>query len=114
MRVPAHTAQAGREGGSGGWLQHGVSLHRPDGVPGTAAGGVYEVCSVIARRDTGCGVVDQVVRLDRLLRHPQEPPFPALGGLGWLVGDEQVFRPSCWIRGCIWLIVFREYVFDLV
>ncbi len=87
-RVPAHTAQAGREGGSG-WLQLGVPCHRP-GVSGTAAGEVYEVCSLTARRGAGRAVVDQVVRLDRLLRHPQEPPLPALGGLGWLVGGQQV------------------------
>ena len=54
------------------------------------AGGVYEVCPVAA---CGAGrvVVDQVVRRDRLLSDPQEPVLPALGGLGELVGGQQVF-----------------------
>ena len=55
-----------------------------------AAGRVYEVCSFVAC-GTGLAVVDKVVRLDRLLGDPQEPVFPALGGLGWLVGCQQVF-----------------------
>src|ERR1019366_2409393 len=50
-----------------------------------ASSGVYEVCPVAAR-GAGRVVVDQVVRRDRLPGDPQEPVFPALGGLGWLVG----------------------------
>src|SRR5262249_55607736 len=92
MHVPAHTAQASHEGGLDRWLQHGVPAFRCSGVcarafccPGTCArtgaGGVYEVYAVTARC-VGCGVVDQVFRLDRLFRHPLVPPFPLLGGLG--------------------------------
>ena len=89
MHVPAHAAQANRWGGSGGELQHGATGLSSRGVC-PVAGGVYEVCPVAA---CGAGrvVMDQVVRLDRLLRDPQEPAFPALGGLGWLVGGQQVF-----------------------
>jgi hypothetical protein len=54
------------------------------------AGGVYEVCSLAA-----CGpgrvAVDQVIRRDRPPDDLQEPAFPALGGLGWLVWGQQVF-----------------------
>ena len=75
------------KGGSGRLLHHGVS-RRPGLVFAPVAGGVYEVCSVVA---CGAGrvVADQVVRLDRLPGDPQEPVFPALGGLG-LVGGQQV------------------------
>jgi hypothetical protein len=83
MHVPAHTAQASHEGGSGHLLQHGVS-RQPGRMLAPVAGGVYEVCPV-AVCDAGRVVVDQVVRRDRLPGDPQEPVFPALGGLGWLV-----------------------------
>ena len=88
MHVPAHAAQASRWGGSGRLLHHGVSC-RPGRVLAPVAGGVYEVCPVVA---CGAGrvVVDQVVRLDRLSGDPQEPVFPALGGLGRLVRGQQV------------------------
>ncbi len=71
----------------------------PGRMSAPVAGGVYEVCS-LAACGAGRVVVDQVVRRDRLLGDPQEPVFPALGGLRWLVGGQQVFphrlhRPSC-------------------
>ncbi len=80
MHVPAHAAQASRLGGSGHLLHHGVS-RQPDRMLPPVAGGVYEVCSVVA---CGAGrvVVDQVVRLDRLPGDLQEPAFPALGDWG--------------------------------
>src|SRR5207247_2436799 len=85
---PAHAAQASRWGGSGLLLHHGVS-GRPGRMSAPVAGGVYEVCSLAA-----CGpgrvVVDQVIRRDRPLDDLQEPAFPALGGLGWLVWGQQV------------------------
>ena len=89
MRVPAHTAQAGPSGCSGRpLLFHGASCC-PGGASGPDAGGVYEVCSSVARR-AGRAVVDEVVHFDRLLGDPLEPPFPALGGLGWLVEVQEV------------------------
>ena len=54
------------------------------------AGGVYEVCPVAARGSAWLAAKDQVVRHDRLLGDLQEPAFPALGGLGRLIGGEQV------------------------
>ena len=88
MHVPAHAAQASRRGGSGRLLHHGVSC-RPGRVLAPVAGGVYEVCPVVAC-GAGRAVVDEVVRLDRLSGDPQEPVFPALGGLGRLVRGQQV------------------------
>ena len=89
MRVPAHTAQAGPSGCSGRpLLFHGASCC-PGGASGPDTGGVYEVCSSVARR-AGRAVVGQVVHFDRLLGDPLEPPFPALGGLGWLVEVQEV------------------------
>jgi hypothetical protein len=89
MRVPAHTAQAGLSGCSGRpLLFHGASCS-PGGASGPDAGGVYEVCSSVARR-AGRAVVDEVVHFDRLLGDPLEPPFPALGGLRWLVEVQEV------------------------
>ena len=89
MHVPAHAAQASRWGGSGVLLHHGVS-RRPGRMFAPVTGGVYEVCSLVAR-GAGRMVADQVVRRDRLPSDLQEPVFPALGGLGWLVGGQQVF-----------------------
>src|ERR1017187_3835850 len=62
---------------------------KPGRMLAPAAGGVHEVCSLVS---CGAGrvVVDQVVRLDRLLGNPTEPAFPALRGLGWLVWGYQV------------------------
>ena len=89
MRVPAHTAQAGPSGCSGRpLLFHGASCC-PGGASGPDTGRVYEVCSSVARR-AGRAVVGQVVHFDRLLCDPLEPPFPALGGLGWLVEVQEV------------------------
>src|SRR5262249_27093899 len=71
MRIPTHTAQASREGGSDCWLQRGVPFRRLGVCARAGAGGVYEVCAVIAWRGAGRGsVVDQVIRLDRLPCHP--------------------------------------------
>jgi len=89
MRVPAHTAQASRLGGSGRLLHHGAPCE-PGRMFRPVAGGVHEVRS-FGSRGGGRVVVDQVVRRDRLLGDPQEPVFPALGGLGGLVGGQQVF-----------------------
>jgi transposase len=88
MHVPAHTAQASCQGGSGRLLHHGVS-RQPGRMSAPVAGGVYEVCP-LAARGAGRVAVDQVVRLDRLPGDPQEPVFPAPGGLGWLVRGQQV------------------------
>ena len=53
------------------------------------AGGVYET-GLITIRCAGSPVVDKVVGGNRLAGDLLPPCFPLVGGLGWLVGGEQV------------------------
>src|ERR1019366_995106 len=54
------------------------------------AGGVYQSGLVIVRLRTGSSVVNEVVRGDRLAGELQPPPFPLLGRLGRLFGEQEM------------------------
>ena len=54
------------------------------------AGGVYQAGLVIVWLQAGSSVVNEVVRGDRRAGELQPPPFPLLGRLGRLPGEQKM------------------------